>query len=486
MTTAPSAPIDPLAYAQLEHRFRGALVLPGGADYDRHRRVWNGSIDRRPALIARCAGVADVLAAVRFARRTGLEVAVRSGGHSFPGLSVCDGGIVIDVGAMRGIRVDLDRGTVRAQAGVLLGDLDRETQAFGVTVPVGAVSHTGLTGLTLGGGIGWQMRRLGLTIDQLVSVDLVTADAKLLTASADREPELFWGLRGGGGNFGVVTDLECRLHRVGPTVLGGLLLWPLDRGAEVARLYRDWCADAPDELTTALVVRRVPAVDLFPVELHGQPVVGVICCWTGPIEEGERLIRPLRTVVPPVVDLCLPRPLVEQQSLLDPSYPHGLWAYLRACNLDALTDAVIDACLEEVTRTTSNRSGVILWQLGGAVARVGDRDTAFAGRSSRFIVNITGATDTADGFEDERAWVRSFWEVLAAHGAGVYVNFLMDEGAERVREAYGPQRYRRLQALKARYDPDNLFHLNQNIPPAPRSDRRPRAAVHHPSKEAAS
>jgi FAD/FMN-containing dehydrogenase len=454
------------AVDEFETTLRGELVRPGDGIYEEQRRVWNGSIDRYPALIARCAGVADVIAAVRFARTHGLLVAVRGGGHSFPGYSVCDGGMVIDLGLMKGIRVDPEERTVRAQAGVVLGELDQKTQALGLAVPTGAVTHTGLAGLTLGGGIGWLMRKHGLTIDQLLAVHLVTADGERVTASAERNPELFWGVRGGGGNFGVVTHFEFRPQPVGPIVLAGLVFWPLEDGPRVVRFYREWCADAPDELTTALVLRKAPAVEVIPEELRGRRVVGVVCCWAGSLDVGERVLNPLRTFGAPVLDLCAARPFVEHQSMLDPSYPHGLWAYLQACDVRALTDDVVEITLDHAARIESPRSTVTIWQLGGAVARVGADDTAFAGRSSGHIFNITGATDTAEGFDREKAWARDMSSALSPHHTGVYVNFLMDEGEERIRQAYGAAKYQRLKSLKRKYDPNNVFRLNQNIPPA--------------------
>jgi FAD/FMN-containing dehydrogenase len=451
--------------AQLARPFSGELIRPGEPAYDAQRKVWNGSIDRFPALIARCSSVGDVVSAVRFARRTGLLVAVRGGGHSFPGHSVCDGGIVIDLRPMKRILVDPDTGTVRAQAGVLLGELDTATQAFGLAVPTGSVTHTGLAGLTLGGGIGWLMRKHGLTIDQLLSVQMVTADGRVLTASETENPDLFWGVRGGGGNFGIVTEFEYRLHLVGPTVLSGLLLWPLEEGSEVVRFYRDWAESVPDELTTALVLRRAPAVDLVPESLHGQPIVAVACCWAGPLDRGERVVEPMRRFGSRVVDLVAPRAFVEHQAMLDPSFPRGIWVYSKATDLDALSDDVLDVMLEHVARVASPRSGITAWQLGGAVARVGELETPFGSRSSRYQVDMYGVTDSAEGFEQERDWARDCWTALAPHHAGVYVNWLMEEGEERVREAYGASRYDRLKALKRKYDPDNVFRLNQNIRP---------------------
>jgi FAD/FMN-containing dehydrogenase len=457
---------DTTAFARLEQSFCGELVRPGDPSYDLHRKVWNGSIDRRPALIARCNGVPDVVSALAFARRTGLVVAVRGGGHSFPGLSVCDSGMVIDLGSMKKIRVDPAGGTVRAEAGVLLRELDRATQAFGLAVPTGSVTHTGLAGLTLGGGFGWLMRKYGLTIDQLLSIELVSADGEVVHASEAVNPDLFWGVRGGGGNFGIVTEFEYRLQEVGPTVLSGLLLWPFDDGPEVVRIYRAWADSAPDELTTALVLRRAPAVDLVPEALHGQLVVGVACCWAGPLDRGKSVLEPMRRFGSRVVDLIAPRAFVEHQAMFDPSFPPGIWVHSKATDVTALSDEVLEVMLDYAERVASPRSGIIAWQLGGAVARVGELETPFGSRSNGYLVDILGATDSAEGFEQERSWARECWTALAPHHAGVYVNWLMEEGEQRVREAYGQQRYDRLQALKRRYDPENVFRLNQNIPPA--------------------
>lgn len=458
--------IDPKAVAELAAAFRGELVRPDEPSYEEHRRVWNGSIDRHPALIARCAGVADVLAAVKLARRTGLRVAVRGGGHSFPGQSVCDGGLVIDLSLMKGIRVDPHTRTARAQAGVLLGELDRETQAFGLAVPAGIVTHTGLAGLTLGGGIGWLMRKYGLTVDQLLSVDLITASGEFVKASEKENADLFWGVRGAGGNFGIVTEFEFRLNPVGPIVLAGPIFWLAEESPKVLRFYRDWIAEAPDELMTIVVHRKAPPLPFVPPELHGKLVIGVICCYAGPVEEGEKVLRPLKTFGAPVLDLCVPKPFLAHQAMFDTSFPSGWWYYFRACDVAELTDDVIDITVDHAMRIKSPLTAFPIWQMGGAIARVGEDDTAFSGRSAGHSFNINAATETAAGFDEEREWVRSFWSDLKPHHTGVYVNFLMEEGEERIRQAYGPEKYARLQALKRKYDPDNFFRLNQNIPPA--------------------
>src|SRR6266511_4294206 len=383
--------LDQAVVAELQASFRGPLVGRDDPGYDEHRQIWNGSIQKRPALIARCAGVADVIAAVKFGRQTGLPVAVRSGGHSFPGLSVADDALMIDLSPMKGIRVDPEARTARVQAGVLLGELDRETQAFRLAVPSGIVTHTGVAGLTLGGGIGWIMRKHGLSVDQLNSVDLITADGEFVKASADENADLFWGLCGAGPNFGVVTEFEFNCVPLGPTVLAGPIFWPMEQSGDVLRFYRDWVADAPDELMTIVVHRKAPPLPFVPQELHGEPVVMVVCCWAGEVEKGERFIRPLKEFNSPVADVCVPKPFL--------------------------------------------------------------------------TYNIGCCTETSEGFEAEREWARNFWSALEPWHEGVYINFLGDEGADRVRESYGAEKYDRLRALKHKYDLDNFFRINQNIPP---------------------
>ncbi len=410
--------------------------------------------------------MADVIAAVRFARDNGLVVAVRGGGHSFPGLSVCDGGLIIDLSRMKGVRVDPATRTVRAQAGVLLGELDRETQEFGLAVPAGIVTHTGLSGLTLGGGIGWLMRKHGLTIDQLLSVDLITAEGEFVKASETENPDLFWGVRGGGGNFGIITEFEVRLNPVGPTVLAGPIFWPMEKSPDVLRFYRDWIADAPDELMTIVIHRKAPPLPFVPRELHGKLIVGVVCCYAGPIEEGEKVVRPLKEFGSPVLDLCAPKPFLAHQAMFDPSFPHGWWYYYQSCDVAELTDEVIDITVEHSMRIQSPLTAFPIWHLGGAVARIGEDETAFNGRTVGHTFNIGGTTETAEGFDEEREWVRDFWSTLEPYHTSVYVNFLMEEGEERVRQAYGAKKYDRLKALKRRWDPDNFFRLNQNIKPA--------------------
>ena len=463
--TATELRLDSTFMNELEASFRGELVTPGDPTYDEHRKIWNGAISRTPALIARCAGVADVLAAVRFARKTEMTVAVRSGGHSFPGQSVCDGGMVIDLGLMKGVRVDPQARTARAQAGVLLGELDRETQAFGLAIPAGIVTHTGLAGLTLGGGIGWLMRKYGLTIDQLLSVDVVTADGEFVRASEDENADLFWGVRGGGGNFGIVTEFEFRLNPLGPTAFAGAVFWPMEESPKVLRFYREWIAEVPDELTTIVVHRKAPPLSVVPPELHGKPVVVVACCYAGPVEDGEKVLRPIRKFGTPVLDVCAPKPFVNHQAMFDPSFPRGWWYYFRSCDVAELTDGVIDTTVDHALRMKSPLTAFPIFHLGGAIGRVGEDETAFSGRGAGHTINVNATTSTSEGFDEEREWSRSLWSALKPYHQSVYVNFLMEEGEERVREAYGAQKYDRLKALKRKYDPDNFFRLNQNIPP---------------------
>jgi FAD/FMN-containing dehydrogenase len=457
--------VDEDALAELSASFRGDVVRPGDPTYDEHRRVWNGSIDRFPAVIARCTDADDVKAAIRFGTDAELPIAVRGGGHSFPGHSACDGGIVIDLGPMKRVSVDPEGHTVKAQPGLLWADFDRATQEFDLATTGGFVSHTGVAGLTLGGGIGWLHRKHGLTADQLLSAELVTANGQHVRASDEENPELLWGLRGGGGNFGIVTEFEFRLHSVGPTVLAGPIFWSMDDAPALLRFYRDWIADAPDELMTILIQRRAPDVELVPPDLRGELVIAVACCYSGSIDDGEAVLRPLREFGSPVLDACVPKPYLDHQGAFDAAYQHGWHYYFRSCDITELSDDVIDVMVEHGRRIASPITSVALWQMGGAVARIDESETAFNGRDAGFTFNINGNSKTADGFDAEREWARTYWSALEPYHSSVYVNFLMDEGEDRIRQAYGPERYARLKALKRAYDPANVFRLNQNIPP---------------------
>jgi FAD/FMN-containing dehydrogenase len=446
---------------------RGPVIVPTDPGYDAARAIWNGAIDRRPACIARCTGVADVVAAVRFAREQDLRVAVRSGGHGVGGHAVCEGGLVVDLSPIKGIRVDPVARTARAESGVLWGELDRETQLHGLATVGGVVTHTGIAGLTLGGGIGWLMRKHGATVDNLLSVDLVTADGEVLTASEDENPDLFWGVRGGGGNFGIVTSFEYRLHPVGPIVLAGPIYHPLEDAREVLSFYREFIAEAPDELTTVFNLRVAPPLPFLPEDVHGKPIVMVGACYAGAAADGIEVVRPLKEFGAPLVDLLEPKPYTALQSMFDLSVPHGWHYYWKSVELPPLTDAAIDTLVEHASAVTSPRSYCIVFQLGGALGRVREDETAFSQRDAAHDVNICAVwtEDDADG-ERHVAWARDAFSALQPHaGRHVYVNFLGDEGADRVRQAYGERKYERLAALKRAYDPTNVFRLNQNIEP---------------------
>jgi FAD/FMN-containing dehydrogenase len=447
--------------------FAGELLAPGDESYDEARKIWNGAIDRRPALIACCRSADDVVAALRLARERDLLVAVRGGGHGVAGLAVCDDGLVIDLSAMRGVAVDPAARTARAQAGALWGDVDGATQEHGLATVGGIVTHTGIAGLTLGGGIGWLMRRYGATVDNLLGAEVVTADGEIVRASEDEHPDLLWGLRGGGGNFGVVTSFDYRLHAVGPTVLAGPIYYDLEDAPEVLRHYRDYIAEAPDELTTIVNLRHAPPLAFLPAEVHGRPVVAVVVCYAGALDRGDELLAPLRRFGSPIVDAIAPRPYVELQELFNAAVPHGWHYYWKSWELQPLEDVAIDALVEQAGRITNDRSYIIVFQLGGAVARVGEHDTAYAQRDAAHNVNINAAW-LPDEPEPERhvEWARGCFAALEPFAGGrAYVNFLGDEGADRVRAAYGEEKYARLVELKRAYDPTNVFRLNQNIDP---------------------
>ncbi len=447
--------------------FRGRLIDAEHADYATARALWNGAIDRRPRLIARCIGAADVVAAVRFARDHDLQIAIRGGGHNVAGTAVCDDGIVIDLSAMRAVRVDPAERRAWVQGGALWGDVDHETQVHGLATTGGIVSHTGVAGLTLGGGIGWLMRKHGLTVDNLLAVDVVTADGKLLRASDDEHPDLFWALRGGGGNFGVVTAFEFRLHCVGPTVLAGPILWDASAAGEVLRFYRDFVRDAPDELGTVVRFGTAPPLPGIPEHLHWRPVLLVGNCYAGPIEDGERHLGPLRAFRTPLVDLVGPAPYVGFQSAIDSTVVHGWNYYWKSTHLPELSDDLIDVIVEHAFSCSSPRSYAALFHLQGAVSRVAEGATAFGNRQASHAITLDGAWRPGeDHGERDTDWARKFFAALGRFRTGVYVNFLgSDEDPGRVREAYGDRIYERLVELKTKYDPDNVFHHNQNIRP---------------------
>lgn len=451
---------------ELKASFRGDLIGPGDDGYETARRVWNGMVDKRPALIVRCAGAADVIAAVDAARRAEISVAVRGGGHNVAGNAVSDGGIVIDLSGMKAIRVDARRRVAHAEAGLLWGELDRETQAFGLAVPGGIQSTTGIAGFTLGGGIGWLSRRFGLTCDNLLAADVVTADGRLLTASEEANDDLFFAIRGGGGNFGVVTSFDYRLHPV-EFVFGGMVFHRLERAAEVLAFFRDYTLSAPDELGAIAFLMTAPDAPDIPRRLRGQPVAAIGVCYTGPLDEAEEVVRAVREFGPPEADRIRPLSYLELQQLTDAANPPGQQNYWKAEYLAGLSDRAIETIVRHVAAKPSVPSKVLLPRLGGAVGRIAAEATAFGHRDPPFIVNIMAASPDPAVRDRLIGWAREFWDDLQPFSAGgVYVNFLGEEGEDRVRAAYGDETFDRLARLKAKYDPANFFHLNQNIKPA--------------------
>ncbi len=457
----------PVRAESLQSSLQGQVLAPGDPNYDSARKVWNGQIDRHPALIARCSGPADVIAAVRFAREHDLLAAVRGGGHSVAGHAVCDDGIVIDLSPMTGARVDPLAATVRLQGGCLNEHLDRESQVFALATTGGFVSHTGISGLTLGGGIGHLMRKFGLSVDNLLSCDVVTANGELLVTSEQDHPDLFWGLRGGGGNFGAVTSLQFRLHPLGPVVLAGMVIWAMEDAPDVLGLLRELAAEGPDELGIMAILRLAPPLPVIPEELHGRPIVALAVCYAGPVPEGERVIERIRRFKTPALDLVAPKPYVAYQKMFDPAVPHGLHYYWKSHKLPPLTDDLAGVIAEHASTITSPLTSIPIFTLGGAVARVAPDAMAYPHRDAAHDINIVGAWRPEDP-EPERhiAWVRQFFAALEPHSRGVYVNFTSDDAGERIRDAaYGREAWNRLVALKSKYDPTNFFRCNANIPP---------------------
>ena len=438
----------------LRARLRGELICPDDVSYDLARRVWNGNIDRFPSLIIRCADVIDVISAIEFARSQHLPVSIRGGGHSVVGFAVSDEGIVIDVSSMKSVWIDPVRRIAQVQPGLTLGEFIRETQAFGLATPVGNVSGTGLSGLTLGGGLGWLMGKYGLTIDNLLSVDLVTAGGQLLTASSTEHPDLFWGVRGGTGNFGIVTSFEFQLHPV-DHVLAGKIVYPLSRAKEVLRFYRDYSSKAPDQLTVyaSLMTTR-----------GGLPVIAINLCYTGNLEEGQRLVDPIRKFGSPLADLVHPKPYLNVLTAAEAGAPAGRSYYEKASTLPELGDEAIDTIIDYAAACTSPFSQVLLQHMHGAASRVAPTATAFALRQESYIMSILAAWEDAEA-NSHIEWASTLWKAMEPFASrGVYVNFLGNEGEERIQASYGSN-YERLVALKNTYDPTNFFHFNQNIPP---------------------
>jgi FAD/FMN-containing dehydrogenase len=459
--------IDGATLETLAANFSGELIQPQDPGFDAARQIWNGDMQRRPALIARCRGAADVMAAVRFCREHDLPASVRGGGHAVAGHAICDGGVVIDLSAMTGSRVDPLARTIQLQGGCLNAHLDRESQAFGLAATGGIVSHTGIGGLTLGGGLGHLMRKFGLAIDGLRSCDVVTADGDFVVASEPEHPDLFWALRGGGGNFGIVTNFTFDLQPLGPTVLAGMVAWTMDQAPEILRFLREFIADAPDELGMMANLRLAPSLPIVPKELHGKPIVALIATYAGPVDQGREVLAPIRQLPTPAFDAVTPKPYVAHQKMFDAAYPHCRHYYWKAHKLGPLTDEIIDVVVNHANQVTSPLSAIPIFCFGGAVARVPEHSTAFPYRDASHDVEIVASWLPEEAGDADRHidWVRRMYHALEPYSRGVYVNFTSDDVSERVRQAYTGQQWTRLTALKAKYDPANFFWMNANIPP---------------------
>ena len=465
MTQAVSGGIEGLRAAM-----EGPVIAPGDSDFDERRRVFNADIDRRPSVIARCASTADVVAAIGFARKHRLEISVRGGAHNTAGTAVCDGGLMVDLSLLNAVTVDPTTRRVRVGGGALLADMDAAAQAHGLAVPAGIVSHTGVGGLTLGGGMGWLTRKFGLSIDNLVSAEVVTADGRVLRAAEDEHPDLFWAIRGGGGNFGVVTSFEFGLHEVDPMVQFGFFFWSLDQGPEALRLAREITAAMPPDINAVFGGLNAPPAPFVPEQHHFAP--GYVLLLTGfdSAQEHAELVTQIRDSVPPLFNLVTPMPYIELQKLLDEGLAWGFYAYEKGTYIEDLSDAVIEVVTEHVPRRKSPMSALLVYRLDGAYSLVGDDETAFSGgRSPRYGFFIIGYAPDADLLAADRSWVRNLWEALRPHaisGGDGYVNGTADYQNDRVRGSYGTAKYARLARIKAQYDPDNAFHNNANILPA--------------------
>jgi FAD/FMN-containing dehydrogenase len=460
-----SSELDVEELEKLKERIRGPVLTPGDEGFEDARRIWNGMIERHPAAVVRCSGNADVIAALALARENGLPVSVRGGGHNVAGNALCDGGVVIDLSAMNGVRMDLERRTVRVGGGAVLADVDHETQAFGLATPLGAVPRTGVAGLTLHGGLGFLTRRFGLSCDNLVAADVVTADGRLLQVDDSNHPDLLWALRGGGGNFGVVTSLEFRLHEVGPEVFFVMTIYPADVTGEALRTFHEVMSEAPEELMVLGILWTAGHEEPIPEEWHGKPVFVIVGGWSGPLEDAERVTKPLREIATPIVDVSGPMPYEVVQQVFDPEYPDGRRYYWKSIYVGDLDDTLIGILARGAARRPSPLSSIDVWPLGGALRREPEGGSAFARRSDPYLIGIEANWD--DPAEDDAniAWARELVaELEEVSPGGTYLNFggFAEEGEALLAETYG-EHYARLRELKATYDPDNVFRSTFNI-----------------------
>ncbi len=448
-------------------RLKGAVIVPGEAGYEDSRTVWNAMIDRHPAFVVRCLGVADVIASVQFARENDLLTCIKGGGHNIAGLATADGAMMLDMSLMRGVWVDPQRKLARAQVGCLLCDLDRETQVHGLATVLGFVSLTGVTGLTLGGGFGYLTRRWGWTSDNVIGMDVVTADARLVRASSQENADLFWGLLGGGGNFGVVTGIDYRLHSVGPEIVGGIVAWPADEATKVSELYRTIIEKASPELTLVMIVRPAPPAPWLPKEMHGKPIVALLACHTGKLEDAERDVLPIKTFGKPIGDILVRRPYVQMQALLDATQPKGRRYYWKSEYLSQIEPALCEKVIKHAAIIPSPHSAIILFQIGGALNQLPDDHSPVGNRDARYVLNVSGSWDQASADAANIAWARAAWNDMKSFSTGgTYVNFLTDdEGPERTAAALGKS-VKRLVEIKAKWDTRNFFRTNKNIRPA--------------------
>jgi len=457
--------ISPEGLQGLRSSLRGQACLKDETGFDEARTIWNGMINRSPGLVVRCAGAADVMRSVDFARQHDLVLAVRGGGHNIAGNAVCEGGLLIDLSPMKSVRVDPSMRRAWVEPGALLSDVDRETQTFGLAVPVGINSTTGIAGLTLGGGFGWTTRKFGMTVDNLLSADMVTADGELVHVSPDQKPDLFWAIRGGGGNFGVVTNFEFKLHPLGPQVLSGLVVHPFDNAVELLQSYRELAERAPDEFSCWVVMRKAPPLPFLPAEWHGREVLIFAMCYLGDMAEGERVTKEFRSLGQPIADVVSPHNFIDWETAFDPLLTTGARNYWKSHDFERLSDGAIDVIVQAVRALPGSECEIFIAHLGGAMSRVPPEATAFPHRSAHFTMNVH--TRWREHRDDDGCigWARGLFKAAAPYATGgAYVNFMPDDEADRIEKVYGVN-YRRLAEIKKQYDPHNMFRMNQNIRP---------------------
>ena len=459
--------LNPDALNGLKMRLRGPVVVAGDAGYEESRTVWNGMIDRKPAVVVRCLGVADVIACVQFAREQGILLCIKGGGHNIAGLATADGALMLDMSLMRGVWVDPQNKVAHAQAGCLLGDVDRETQVHGLAAVLGFVSATGIAGLTLGGGFGYLTRRWGWTSDTVVGMDVVTADGRLVRASSEENADLFWGLRGGGGNFGVVTAIDYKLYPVGPEVVGGIVAWPASDAPQVLELYRTLAEKSPRELTLVALMRMAPPAPWVPKDMHGKLIVALLACYSGTPEEGERVVAPIKSFGKPIADILVRRPYAQLQTLLDAANPKGRRYYWKSEYLSRIEPALCEKLVTHAAKIRSPHSVAVLFQIDGALNQLDEAHSPVGNRDARYVLNLPGSWEQASDDAVNIAWAREAWNDMKSFSTGgTYVNFLTeDEGPERIEAALG-KGLQRLATIKAKWDPQNIFRTNRNVKPA--------------------